>query len=144
MPARTGRPSPEKSHSGDRGYSGDANHFWSACRRPIALSSPAHPLDALFAEIEARKGADPTLSYTAKLIQGGPPKIAKKLGEEAVETVIASLGDDKPHFVAECADVLFHLLVLIAAKDAHLHEVYAELVRRRGRSGLDEKAARKS
>ncbi len=114
-----------------------------AHRSLTALSSPAHPLDALFAEIEARKGADPSQSYTAKLLQGGPPKIAKKLGEEAVEAVIASLGDDKAHFVAECADVLVHLLVLVAAKDAHLHEVYAELVRRRGRSGLDEKASRK-
>lgn len=58
--------------------------------------------------------------------------------------MIAALGDDQGHFVAECADVLYHLLVLIAARDAHLHEVYAELVRRRGRSGLDEKLARKS
>ena len=100
-------------------------------------------MDALFAEIEARKTADPDKSYTAKLLAGGPPRIAKKLGEEAVEAVIAALVEDKPHFVAECADVLYHLLVLIAARDTHLHEVYAELVRRRASSGLDEKLARK-
>ncbi|MFT3810268.1 MAG: phosphoribosyl-ATP diphosphatase [Micropepsaceae bacterium] len=93
--------------------------------------------------MEARKAADPDKSYTAKLLAGGPPRIAKKLGEEAVEAVIASLAEDKPHFVAECTDVLYHLLVLIAARDVHLHEVYAELVRRRASSGLDEKLARK-
>ena len=111
--------------------------------RQNALSTTLHPLDALFAEIEARKTADPGQSYTAKLLAEGPPKIGKKLGEEAVETIIAALSEDKAHFVAECADVLYHLLVLVAAKDAHIHEVYAELVRRRGRSGLDEKLARK-
>lgn len=103
-----------------------------------------HPLDALFAEIEARKDADPAQSYTAKLFAAGIEKCAKKLGEEGVEAALAALGQDKTHFLAECADVLYHLLVLIAAKDAHLTEVYAELVRRRGRSGLDEKSARKS
>lgn len=113
-------------------------------RGPTALNTPLHPLDALFAEIELRKGADPAQSYTAKLLADGPPKIAKKLGEEAVETVIAALVEDKQHFLAECGDLLYHLLVLVAAKDAHLHEVYAELVRRRGRSGLDEKLARKT
>jgi len=134
---------PGKSHSGVRRYSWPRESLPVRAPEVAALSTPAHPLDALFTEIEARKGADPGRSYTAKLIQAGPPKIAKKLGEEAVEAVIASLGDDKAHFVAECADVLYHLLVLVAAKDAHLHEVYAELVRRRGRSGLDEKASRK-
>ncbi len=105
--------------------------------------SAIHPLDALFSEIELRKGADPDKSYTAKLLAGGPARVSKKLGEEAVEAIIAALAEDKPHFVAECADVLYHLLVLIAARDTHLHEVYAELVRRRGSSGLDEKLARK-
>ena len=108
-----------------------------------ALTTAIHPLDALFAEIETRKSADPDKSYTAKLLAGGPPRIAKKLGEEAVETVIAALAEDKEHFVAECADVLYHLLVLIASRDAQPQEVYAELVRRRASSGLDEKLSRK-
>lgn len=110
---------------------------------PPALTIAIHPLDALFAEIEARKAADPDKSYTAKLLAGGPPRIAKKLGEEAVEAVIAAIAEEKQPFIGECADVLYHLLVLIAARDVHLHEVYAELVRRRGTSGLDEKRARK-
>lgn len=97
----------------------------------------------MFAEIELRKGADPDKSYTAKLLAGGPARVGKKLGEESVEAIIAALAEDKAHFVAECADVLYHLLVLIAARDAHLHEVYAELVRRRASSGLDEKLSRK-
>lgn len=102
-----------------------------------------HPLDTLFTEIKSRKRSDPEKSYTAKLLQGGPPKIAKKLGEEATEAVIASLVEDNPHFVAECADVLYHLLVLIAAREATLKQVYAQLIKRRGQSGLDEKASRK-
>ena len=102
-----------------------------------------HPLDDLFAEIKQRKGADPKLSYTAKLLHQGPPRIAKKLGEEATEAIIASLVEKKAPFVAECADVLYHLLVLIVARDATMEEVYDELIRRRGQSGLDEKANRK-
>ena len=94
---------PGKSHSGVRRYSWPRESLPVRAPEVAALSTPAHPLDALFTEIEARKGADPGRSYTAKLIQAGPPKIAKKLGEEAVEAVIASLGDDKAHFVAECA-----------------------------------------
>lgn len=111
---------------------------------PTALTAAIHPLDALFAEIEARRTADPDKSYTAKLLAAGAPRIAKKLGEEATETIIAALVEDKAHFVAECADVLYHLMVLMASRDTHLHEVYAELVRRRASSGLDEKLARKS
>ncbi len=106
-------------------------------------STTAHPLDGLFAEIESRRGADPSKSYTAKLFADGLEKCAKKLGEEAVEAALAGVGDDQAHFVAECADVLYHLLVLVAAREATLDEVYAELLRRRGRSGLDEKASRK-
>ena len=101
-----------------------------------------HPLDTLFAEIKSRKGTDPDKSYTAKLLLGGPPRIAKKLGEEAAETIIASLVESKTNFVSECADVLYHLLVLIAARDATPKDVYAQLIRRRGQSGLDEKASR--
>ena len=73
-------------------------------------------LDRLFATIEARKGADPTSSWTAKLLAGGPEKIAKKVGEESAETIIAALTQDKGALAEESADLLYHLMVLWAAK----------------------------
>ncbi len=103
-----------------------------------------HPLDELFAEIESRKGSDPSLSYTAKLLEGGPARAGKKLGEEAVEAVIAALAEGRESFVSECADVVFHLFVLMASKGVAPSDVYAELGKRRGRSGLEEKASRKA
>lgn len=99
-------------------------------------------LDSLGKTIAARRGADPASSYVAKLLGGGAPLIAKKLGEEAVETVIAALGDDKPALTAEAADLIFHLLVLLDAKGLSFADVEAELVRREGLSGIAEKAAR--
>lgn len=98
----------------------------------------------MFADILERKDADPEKSYTAKLLAGGPPRIAKKLGEEAVEAVIAALAEEDPQFIGECADVLYHLLVLVAARNVDLQDVYTELLRRRGMSGLDEKRGRKA
>src|SRR5688572_22505822 len=102
-----------------------------------------HPIDRLFAAIVARKNADPTTSYTAKLITEGRAKCAKKLGEEAVETCIAALGNDRAAIADESADLLYHLLVLWAACDLTPDDVYRALAAREGRSGLDEKAARK-
>lgn len=102
-----------------------------------------HPIDRLFATILSRKGADPAASYTAKLLAGGKLKIAKKLGEEAVETALASVAQDKAAVAAESADLLYHLLVLWAASDLTPQEVYAALEARTDRSGLAEKAARK-
>ncbi len=99
-------------------------------------------LDTLGKTIAARRGADPASSYVAKLLAGGAPLIAKKLGEEAVETVIASLGDDKAALTAEAADLVFHLLVLLDAKGVSFADVEAELARREGLSGIAEKAAR--
>jgi len=99
-------------------------------------------LDTLAATIAARRGADPASSYVAKLLAGGAPLIAKKLGEEAVETVIAALGDDRAALVGESADLIFHLLVLLDAKGVTLADVEAELARREGLSGIAEKAAR--
>jgi phosphoribosyl-ATP pyrophosphohydrolase len=100
-------------------------------------------LDRLWAMIEARRGADPTLSYTAKLLAAGPPKAAQKLGEEAVEAVIAAVAADEKALVAESADLLYHLLVLWAARGIAPDAVWAELERREARSGLAEKASRK-
>jgi len=99
-------------------------------------------LDDLFATIEARKGADPDSSWTAKLLAKGPEKCAEKFGEEAVEAIIEAVKDDKVALTSEAADVLYHLLVMLAARDVSLTDVMAELARRQGTSGIAEKAAR--
>jgi phosphoribosyl-ATP pyrophosphohydrolase len=99
-------------------------------------------LRQLEATIAARRDADPAVSYVAKLHAGGVPLIARKLGEEAVETVVAALSQNKAALTGEAADLLFHLLVLLDAKGITLADVEAELARREGVSGLTEKAAR--
>ena len=99
-------------------------------------------LDKLFATIAARKGSDPSQSYTAKLLAQGVEKCAKKFGEEATEAVIAAIQKDKTELAKESADVLYHLLVLWAAGGITPDEVYAVLRAREGRSGLEEKASR--
>jgi phosphoribosyl-ATP pyrophosphohydrolase len=86
--------------------------------------------------------ADSASSYVARLHERGLPTIARKLGEEAVETVIAALSGSREELVGEAADVLFHLLVLLGEKDVPLADVLTELDRREGTSGIDEKAAR--
>ena len=92
--------------------------------------------------IAARRAADPGSSYVASLYARGLPVIARKLGEEAVEAVIAALTEDRSELIGEAVDVIFHLMVLIGAKDIALAEVLAELDRREGVSGLEEKASR--
>lgn len=99
-------------------------------------------LDDLFATIETRKGADPDSSWTAKLLAKGPEKCAEKFGEEAVEAIIEAVKDDKAALTSEAADVLYHLLVMLASRDVALADVMAELARRQGTSGIAEKAAR--
>ncbi|WP_296763115.1 phosphoribosyl-ATP diphosphatase [Sediminimonas sp.] len=99
-------------------------------------------LDDLAATIAARAGADPETSWTAKLLACGPEKAAEKFGEEAVEAVIEAVRGDRARLTAEAADVLYHLLVMLQSRDVPLAEVMAELERRQGTSGLDEKAAR--
>jgi len=101
-----------------------------------------HVLEQLESTILARRAADPGSSYVAKLFAKGMPKIAQKLGEEVVETVIAAVGGDRNGVVYEAADLLFHLTVLLAAAGIPLSEVMAELERREGVSGLAEHAAR--
>ncbi|MCB2088886.1 MAG: phosphoribosyl-ATP diphosphatase [Sphingomonadaceae bacterium] len=92
--------------------------------------------------IAERSSADPDSSYVAKLNARGVPVIARKLGEEAVEAVVAALAEDRGELVGEAADVIFHLMVLLQAKGVALEEVMAELDRREGVSGLVEKASR--
>lgn len=100
------------------------------------------PLERLFEVIESRKGADPKASYTAKLFEKGRGEIAGKLGEEAIETVIALLSETPGRVVSESADLLYHLLVVWAEAGVRPEDVWAELERREGTSGLDEKAGR--
>jgi phosphoribosyl-ATP pyrophosphohydrolase len=99
-------------------------------------------LDRLAATVQARKGADPESSWTAKLLSKGPEKCAEKFGEEAVEAIIEAVKGDREKLTAEAADVLYHLLVMLAARDVTLDLVMTELERREGTSGLAEKAAR--
>jgi phosphoribosyl-ATP pyrophosphohydrolase len=106
------------------------------------MSRFADVLARLAAVIETRKGGDPAASYTARLL-ADPPLAAKKLGEEAVETVIAATQGDKAAIAAESADLIYHWLVVLAAAGVSLDEVAAKLEAREGTSGLDEKAARK-
>jgi len=105
--------------------------------------SNALVLERLFRVIESRRGADPAASYTAQLLAKGPSKAAQKLGEEAVETVIAALSEDSDALAAESADLLYHLLVLWAARGLDPAQVWAALAAREGVSGLEEKASRK-
>jgi phosphoribosyl-ATP pyrophosphohydrolase len=101
-------------------------------------------LARLEATILSRREAAPESSYVAKLNGRGLHKIAQKLGEEATETVIAALVEDRAALVGEAADLLFHLMILLAARDVPFGDVLAELDRREGVSGIAEKAARPS
>lgn len=102
-----------------------------------------HPIDRLFETISARRSASVRKSYTAKLLKAGVAQCAKKLGEEGVEAALAAVGGNKKEIVAESADVLYHLLVLWAATGTKPKSVYDALEKRRSRSGLAEKSARK-
>ena len=99
-------------------------------------------LARLAATIAARKSADPESSWTAKLLAKGPEKCAEKFGEESIEAIIEAVKGDRAKLTAEAADVLYHLLVMLAARDVTLADVEAELTRREGTSGIVEKAAR--
>lgn len=99
-------------------------------------------LARLEATIAARRGGDPESSYVARLNARGIGKMAQKLGEEAVETIVAALAEDRDALVGEAADLVFHLMVLLDAKGVALADVLAELDRREGTSGIAEKASR--
>ena len=101
-------------------------------------------LSRLEQTIAGRRTADTDTSYVAQLFARGRPVIARKLGEEAVEAVVAALDGSDEELTGEAADVLFHLLVLLADRDIALADVLAELDRREGVSGLEEKASRSS
>src|ERR1700742_4634380 len=104
---------------------------------------PRFTLYDLATTIDARAAATGEGSYTRKLLDKGAEHCAKKFGEEAVETVIATIENNRDHLIAESADVLFHLLVLLKSRGVTLEDVEAALAQRTGMSGLEEKAARK-
>jgi len=101
-------------------------------------------LARLWATIEARRGASPDSSYTAKLLAAGPAGVARKFGEESLEAVIEAVNGDKAALARESADVLYHLLVLWEAAGLSPDDIAAELTRREGISGIEEKRSRKS
>lgn len=100
------------------------------------------PLDRLAATIADRKSADPESSWTAKLLAKGPEKCAEKFGEEAIEAIIEATKGDRTRLTSEAADVLYHLLVMLAAHDLSLADIEEELEKREGISGIAEKEAR--
>jgi len=102
-----------------------------------------HQIDRLYKIIASRKKSDPAKSYTAKLLKAGIGQCAKKLGEEGIEAALAAVSGTRRELKRESADVLYHLLVVWAARGIKPKEVYAELARREGRSGIAEKAARR-
>ena len=99
-------------------------------------------LDDLYATILARKDADPSSSWTAQLLAKGPEKCAEKFGEEAIEAIIEAVKGDQSALTSEAADVLYHLLVMLAARDDPLSNVLETLAKRQSQSGLAEKASR--
>ena len=99
-------------------------------------------LNDLFEIIKARKTADPSSSWTAQLLSKGPEKCAEKFGEEAIEAIIEAVKDDKAGLTAEAADVIYHLMVMLASRDISLDDVVDELAKRQAKSGIAEKASR--
>ncbi len=99
-------------------------------------------LDRLAETIETRRGVSPKDSWTAALLSRGPEKCAEKFGEEAIEAIIEAVKGDRDKLIGEAADVLYHLLVMLTAREVTLGDVQAELERREGRSGIAEKASR--
>ena len=99
-------------------------------------------LNDLFETIKARKTADPSSSWTAQLLLKGPEKCAEKFGEEAIEAIIEAVKGDKSGLTAEAADVIYHLMVMLASRDISLDDVVDELAKRQAKSGIAEKASR--
>ena len=113
-------------------------------RHALPPNETLHMVDRLYATIESRKGADPTTSYTARLMARGQEKLAQKLGEEATEAVIEAVKGDAAKLILESADLLYHLLALWATLGIKPAQVWAELARREGISGITEKSNRKT
>ncbi|MBL6781489.1 MAG: phosphoribosyl-ATP diphosphatase [Alphaproteobacteria bacterium] len=104
------------------------------------MSTPI--LEELYDVILSRRGEDPKKSWTARLLIEAPHLPARKLGEETTEAIIAAMAGNRDELIGEAADVIYHLLVVLAAADITLDELWDELARRRQQSGIDEKASR--
>jgi phosphoribosyl-ATP pyrophosphohydrolase len=117
-----------------------------ATHPPVPLLNPAAPnaqvLDRLWSTILARKAADPLVSHSARLLSRGVNKVAQKFGEESVECLIEAVAGNRTALIAESADVLYHLLVMWVAAGVRPEDVWLELQRREGISGIAEKASR--
>lgn len=109
---------------------------------PLALGVSGIVLDRLYAVVMSRRAADPAISHSARLLARGTAKVAQKFGEEAVECLIEAVGGDRAALIAESADVLYHILVLWVSSGVRPEEVWTELQRREGVSGIAEKASR--
>jgi len=109
---------------------------------PLALGPAAAVLDRLWTVVMSRRTANPAVSHSARLLSRGPAKVAQKFGEEAVECLIEAVAGNRDAVVAESADVLYHLIVLWVASEIRPEEVWEELKRREGISGIAEKTAR--
>ncbi len=107
------------------------------------LDETGEVLDRLYAVVASRRGADPAVSHSARLLSRGPAKVAQKFGEEAVEALIEAVAGNRTALIAESADLLYHLMVLWVSAGIEPVDVWAELRRREGVSGLAEKAARR-
>ncbi len=109
---------------------------------PLALGTSPEVLDRLWGVVMERRGSDPAVSHSARLLARGTAKVAQKFGEEAVECLIEAVAGNRPALIAESADVLYHLLVLWVDAGIRPDEIWAELQRREGISGIAEKASR--
>jgi phosphoribosyl-ATP pyrophosphohydrolase len=109
---------------------------------PVATGSAAAVLDRLWSVVMSRRGADPAVSHSARLLSRGSAKVAQKFGEEAVECLIEAVAGNRDALIAESADVLYHLVVLWVSAGVSPDDVWEELKRREGISGIAEKAAR--
>ncbi len=112
-------------------------------RAVLSGGASSQVLDRLWSVVQSRRNASPTVSHSARLLSRGTAKVAQKFGEEAVECLIEAVAGNREALVAESADVLYHLLLLWVSADTHPAEVWAELERREGVSGIAEKAARR-
>ena len=111
---------------------------------PVSTGVSPEVIDRLWDVVQTRRTADPALSHSARLLSRGTAKVAQKFGEEAVECIIEAVAGNKHAMVCESADVLYHLLVLWVSAGVHPSEIWAELERREGVSGIAEKAARRA
>ena len=136
----TGKRVPKR--SGKSGAAGLAPSILAPAAPLQQAQADAAVLDRLWEVVTSRRSADPSVSHSARLLARGTAKVAQKFGEEAVECVIEAIAGDRDKLIAESADVLYHLIVVWVNAGVRSEEVWAELTRREGVSGIDEKAAR--